>query len=185
MTICVACKKGGKVVVGSDSFVGSSDWACIYNGVEKIVELGNFMVAVAGTPMIAAALEEMRDDAVIRTINSKRDVRAFVGELFSLAKDLIEPGNLPVSEKEETLARGGLIIATSTTIYSVHPDMSVFECDRIAIGAGEYFAMGALEALSDSKFKCEDIVTMALTAACSLSPLCSLPLDIREVKHEY
>ena len=185
MTVCVVVKKDGKVYIGTDSFWGGC-YDQMPSGIntDKIVDFGTFKVAISGSGNLRDALEIYKAKFKVPIkINSKLAARNFAKKLFVIWKGLGKEGCHSEEEAEEEISGGRFLIATPKEIYQVYGNLSVFTHERFqAIGAGDRFALGALEALYDLDITGLAIITKALEAACKLSPLCSEPLDIRLVK---
>lgn len=177
MTIICCVKKGGRVIIGSDSFYGGAYNKLPISDTAKLFRVQNFVVGISGISNYRDAIEELNWK---KNITKKKHAREFVKAINVKIKDMFSDGFVDHPDKEGR--DGQMIIATPKKIFEVYSTMCAFEFDRIAAeGAGWKECLGALEALYDIVEDPVDIVTAALRSTCKLVPLCSEPLEIIEV----
>jgi len=176
MTVIAACKKDGKVCIGSDSLVVTDGEKALH--MRKITKFNHFMVGIAGEYKFHQILEEMNKD--IEAIKSIPEARKFAKLVYSAYKEDCEHDDDVVKEVV-------FLIATPEAIYEVD---SYFCClerqDIAAIGTGANYAKAAMQIVLKQEIETDpfDIVRMGIDSAAHFCVDCGLPSYVFEVKKE-
>ena len=197
MTVIIAAKAKGRVVIGSDSLV-SIDGMRVLNtvGDTKLVKFANFTIGIAGSGPIREVLEQMIEgvftqdgdhpadhDWYNHEILNKLDAGDFARQAWGFFKS--ELGYSPLEPKYEEFATmvGQMLIATPDKIFVVFPELSVQEIGTFAsIGCGEELALGSLEVLYKPNLNTKglaNIVRLSLETACKYNTFCGGDLEIQ------
>lgn len=141
MTVCAALKvvnENGSTftIIGTDSeiTVGSERLLGVI-GDNKLFQLGEAVIAIAGAAVLGEVLYTMQsDEEYIPNFKTKDGVREFVAYFFDLLKELAE---ISISPSDILNSVDPLLIATPEHIWAVFTDLSIMEFEEsYCIGSG-------------------------------------------------
>lgn len=173
MTCIVAVEADDRVIVGTDSFVGSDYYGLIDR--PKLHRSGCVTMAFAGSirvPQIAAA--HVKFPAKIPD-----DPSAMVHEYADRIRVALDEHGARKDDTDIT----SLMLIVGGKIYTMYGDFAVvrLSCGYQAIGAGEAVALGALHSMSAKRRRSESGVLAALKASEAHSPYVRGPFWIQSV----
>jgi len=187
MSIALAIEKNGELIVAADTLTsfGHTKVPPALHAAEKVRRVGTSFLATTGWGLY----ENILDDVIVRRKNirlgSREQIFAFFLRLWNDLHKKYSFVNDQIDEKESG-PFGNLdstfIVAGRTGIFYVGPDMSVTRVKHyFAIGSGAQFALGALNAMYDSKLGAEAIARQAVTAAIAFDTYCGGEVQIHRV----
>lgn len=184
MTCIIGYMAGGKIYMGGDSAVitKSGDSAIIRTMTEppKVFKTGEWLIGFSGTPRFGQIL---RDCFHPTPIGTSEDVVKYLTETF--VKELIET----LDKLKYLEIRNGeascypFLIGTQGRIFKIGTDLVALEVkdDFTAIGSGEEFALGALDALENySNLTVKQRIANALRITAKYHPYVREPFTIIE-----
>lgn len=186
MSIVVAVRKRGKIVIGSDTlctihntlashadmgrptpkivrfneaYIGGTGWAAVMSWLEDIAQR-------------PAAGEELSFAGRLEVLRSFNALHAMLKDDYAMRVRESQP-----DEPGESI-RNNFLVVSPYGIFCVAPHRSVDQYERFwAIGSGHPYALGAMEALYwREDLEAGDIAQRALRVACEFDPNCGLPL---------
>lgn len=196
MTTVVAVRKGGQVVMASDSLVTFGDTRLSHRAEanQKLFKVddaaGQSIFAVAGAAahflvlqhaLAAQPAEALRfgsKDEIFRTFTLLHPV---LKESFFLQTK--EDEHDPYESSQFTM-----LLANASGIYGIYSYREVFEFKQFwSIGSGRNFALGAMHAVYDKARSARDVAEAGIAAACefdrnSAGPVDSLTLKLKVSK---
>lgn len=187
MSIALAIEKNGELLVAADtltSFGHTKVPAALHSAV-KVRRVGASLLATTGW----GVYENILDDVLARRGNVRLGTRGRIFDFFQrLWGDLHKKYSFVNDQIDEKEAGpfGNLdstfLVAGRTGIFYVGPDMSVTPVRRyFAIGSGAQFALGALNALHDSRLGAEAVARRAVEAAIAFDTYCGGEVQIHRV----
>jgi ATP-dependent HslUV protease subunit HslV len=187
MSIALAIEKNGELIVAADTLTsfGHTKVPPGLHAAEKVRRVGASLLATTGW----GVYENILDDVLARRKNIRLGSRGQIFEFFlRLWSDLHKKYSFVNDQIDEKEAGpfGNLdstfLIAGRAGIFYVGPDMSVTRVKHyFAIGSGAQFALGALNALHDSKLDAEAIARRAIEAAIAFDTYCGGEVQIHRV----
>jgi ATP-dependent protease HslVU (ClpYQ) peptidase subunit len=183
VSIIVAVKKHGEIVIASDSaqtedgMIVSADF---YANNNKIVACGESYIGLVGWSCTQDIIESLvRDHAnKIKLANRAQIFDTFRFIHARLKEDYYIETSEDKDQPVESSQIGALIIGPGG-IYEIESYRTVTEYTRFwALGSGKKLALGALQASYDSVEKAEDIATIAVKAACAFDDACAEPMHL-------
>jgi len=186
MSIIVAVKKHGEIVIASDSaqtedgMIVSSEY---YVNNNKILPCGESYIGLVGWSCTQDIIESLvREHANKMKLASRaeifdtfRFVHAQLKENYFIETD--EDKDQPV----ESSQIGALIIGPSG-IFEIESYRTVTEYTKFwALGSGKKLALGALQATYENMQNAEDIARLAVSTACALDDACAEPVHIHSI----
>ncbi len=179
MTTCVVVRKHDQIAIAADSLVtfGDTRLSSAYEANEKIFQVGDSYIAVAGTtahfPVMKKLLAEMGDEC---KLGSRDDVFDTFTRAHQILKDKYF---LNIKEEEDDPYESSQIttlIANPRGIFGVYSYREVFVFDRFwAIGSGKTFALGAMYAAYDAPSTARDIAELGVSAGAEFDKSSALP----------
>ena len=187
MSIIVGVRKQNKTVIASDglSTLGSMKIHAdnCMNG-SKLVKAKNCVLGIAGWTAIHDIIEHL--------VFKKPELLDFQSknELFEKAlqlhNELVENYFINTSEEDDQPVDSSqmhFLVATKDSLFEVESYRAVVEYKKFfAIGSGNRFALGALQALYDRLDNPEDIAKAGIESACYFSDSCGLPIYLETME---
>ena len=187
MSIALAIEKNGELIVAADTLTsfGHTKVPPVLHTADKVRRVGASLLATTGW----GVYENILDDVLARRKTVRLGSRGQIFEFFlRLWSDLHKKYSFVNDQIDEKEAGpfGNLdstfIVAGRAGIFYVGPDMSVTKVKHyFAIGSGAQFALGALNALYDSKLDAEAIARRAIEAAIAFDTYCGGDVRIHRV----
>lgn len=183
MTIVAAYKGPDGIYLGGDSLASDSSDS-IYTSEPKVFSFKGFCIGYAGSFRFGQILghcflppehDPSLDDSTYM----------FVVWIEALRDTLSNFGHLKCEDGVDSIAsEGAAIVVYRDSIYYVQEDLSLLKSASpyAAIGSGMSYALGAMNALEDSKLPGEDILRKSIEIAIKFSPRCGG--DITILKHD-
>jgi len=180
LTVCVALEHEGKVILGTDSFVGNEISKDSVDG-PKIFRIGQIAVAYAGGMRVPQIL--MHTLKVPRYSEAKASLWT-VSLAEQIRRILVEYGAAGRNSEDGDTSSADMLIAVKGKVYTMQEDFAIYRVQRgyAAIGIGASYALGSLytsgeNGLTDPVHR----VRLALRAAGQFSPAVSDPFWAVEV----
>jgi ATP-dependent protease HslVU (ClpYQ) peptidase subunit len=149
MTAIVGIQGKGWAVLAADSMTTYTDRPYVAKGCDKIVKVGEYLVAVAGDATAGDVLYNLwQPPKVVKTQDPDRFVMIRV--LTSIRQVLAEAGYDPnPANKKDDDAGWDALICFNGKIYQISDDFGYMRDDKglYGIGSGGSFALGALAAM--------------------------------------
>jgi ATP-dependent HslUV protease, peptidase subunit HslV len=187
MSIALAIEKNGEIIVAADTLTsfGHTKVPPVLHSAVKVRRVGASLLATTGW----GVYENILDDVLARRKNIRLGSRGQIFEFFlRLWSDLHKKYSFVNDQIDEKEAGpfGNLdstfLVVGRPGIFYVGPDMSVTRVERyFAIGSGAQFALGALNALHDSKLGVETMARRAIEAAIAFDTYCGGDAQIHRV----
>ena len=186
MTIAVAVRKSGRIVVAADSLVnfGGERYPNENSRFHKIQEVGDSLVVWSGWSLYAELLNAHLERQPPPSLHGEGEVFAF---FVSFWRALQEEYTLlkPLGSREHPFAEldSVFLLANRTGVYRVSSDLDVTEFSRFAaIGSGSKYALGALQVLYEREKDPVEIARRAVQVGIDSNVYCGGPIDVMEVK---
>jgi ATP-dependent protease HslVU (ClpYQ) peptidase subunit len=149
MTAIVGIQGKGWAVLGADTMTTYTDRPYVAKGCDKIVKIGEYLVAVAGDAIAGDILNNLwQPPKVIKTQDPDRFMMIRV--LPSIKQTLTEAGydSAPKNNKDDD-AGWDALVCFNGKIYQVSDDYGYMRDDKglYGIGSGGAIALGALAAM--------------------------------------
>ncbi|MCL5269865.1 MAG: hypothetical protein M1457_04760 [bacterium] len=184
MSVAVAVKKGGEIVLAADTQTnfGSFKVKPDNHRAAKIRRVGPVYVAATGWGKYDDILENYLAGRRPPDLTTRPAIFSFfmklwkdLHEKYSFVKDqCAENDDSPFGDLDASF-----LIASPRGIYEVAGDMSVTAFEHyFAIGSGGEFAMGALFALYDTDLPAEALARRAVEAAIAFNVHCGGEIDV-------
>ena len=187
MSIALAIEKNGELIVAADTLTsfGNTRVPPALHAAQKVRPVGTSFLATTGWGLY----DNILDDVLAKRKNIKFGSREQIFDFFlRLWGDLHKKYSFVNDQIDEKEAGpfGNLdstfIVAGKAGIFYVGPDMSVTPVKSyFAIGSGAQFALGAMNALYDSKLGAEAIARRAVEAAIAFDTYCGGDVQIHRV----
>jgi ATP-dependent protease HslVU (ClpYQ) peptidase subunit len=149
MTAIVGIQGKGWAVLGADTMTTYTDRPYIAKGCDKIVKVGEYLVAVAGDAIAGDILNNLwQPPKVIKTQDPDRFMMIRV--LPSIKQTLTEAGYEPAPKNNKDDDSGwDALVCFNGKIYQVSDDYGYMRDDKglYGIGSGGAIALGALAAM--------------------------------------
>jgi len=149
MTAIVGIQGKGWAVLGADTVTSYQDRPYVAKGCEKIVKVGEYLIAVAGDAIVGDILNNLwQPPKVIKTQDPDRFMMIRV--LPSMKQTIIDGGYDPTPKtKNDDDSGWDALVCFNGKIYQVSDDYGYMKDDKglYAIGSGGTLALGALAAL--------------------------------------
>lgn len=180
MTCIVAVEHGGRVLLGSDSFLGGAFTRDVIDRPKFFKVHDRFAVGFAGGLRPAQVLEH--EVKFPKQRKNQSDEKYLVNVASAIRKAFESEGALQKDVETAQQVHDSLFcFALNGKVYVMQEDFSVIRSNAglTAIGAGADFALGALVAmrhLATSPEEVEEKVRRALEASVELSPQVCQPL---------
>jgi len=183
MTCIIGMEHGGKVYIGADS-ISLNGWAKDITADKKVFRKGDLLFGVAGSPRQKQILQyHVTDMPHLPTVSDEEYLVRAVVEPARVA--FRECGFTDMDNGRETGA--SFLIGYRGKLYSVEDSFQLCRSARgfYAIGAGDDFAMGALQMLIDvCEIEPEKFIELALETAEKLSACVCGPYHIEVLEGE-
>lgn len=186
MSIAVAVRKQGRIVVAADSQASFGDRrvAPSNHRSSKILRIGSAYIAQTGWGLYENILLDYLAKGAPR-LRTKKEVFTFFVRLwkqlhqrYSFVND--QPGSADKSPFADLDA--SFLVVNRSAIFSIASDMSVTEFKQYyAIGSGSSYALGALHVLYDGNLSAEEIAKRACTAAVAFDTFCGGEIDVQRL----
>ena len=187
MSIIVAVKKAGKVVIAADTLYsfGSMNVTPAYiSKRSKIHQFGKSYIGLTGA--------SATDNVFQHLIAKHKKLLSFDNEemifktLLAIHPILKEEYFLNTDDDNDATYEPSKIqalIANPNGIFGIYARREVYEFEKFwAIGSGEEYALGSLFATYNVIDKPEEIAELAVKASCEFDDGCALPLEIYSIK---
>ena len=181
MSIIVAVKKGGKIVMATDSLYsfGSVKVRQKYlSGRSKVHRFGDSYVGLVGAsahdnvfPHLTARFkDELSFDSKEKIFNSYLLMHSILVDEYFLSKQADE------RTYEPSMIEG--LIINRSGIFGIFESREVYEFKTYwAIGSGEEYALGSLFSSYDKLDDAQELAELAVKSACEFDDGCELPLE--------
>ena len=186
MSILVAVKKHGEIVIASDSaqtedgMIVSAEY---YVNNNKIIQCGESYIGLVGWSCTQDIME-----SIIREHASKMqlDSRASIFDTFRfIHTQLKDEYFIETSEDKDQPVESsqiGALIVGPGGIFEIESYRSVTEYSKFwALGSGKKLGLGALQAVYDSLDSAEEIAMIAVKSACALDDACAEPIYLHQI----
>ena len=186
MSILVAVKKHGEIVIASDS-AQTEDGMIVnaeyYANNNKILSCGESYVGLVGWSCTQDIMESIiREHASKMTLSNRADIFDSFRFIHSQLKDeyFIETSE-DKDQPVESSQIAALIVGPSG-IFEIESYRTVTEYNKFwALGSGKKLGLGALEAVYDRLDSAEEIALTAIKAACALDDACEEPIHMHQI----
>ena len=187
MSIAVAVRKSGRIVLASDSQtnMGSERVPPANNAGPKYVGVGDAYLAATGWTLYANIIADVlaRRRGTPR-LDGEASIFLFFNELwrrlhedYSFVKDQADDADSPFGSLDSSF-----LVVSSAGLFSVSSDLSVMRCERyFAIGSGAAVALGAAHVLYEAEADAEAIARRAVDAAMDHDVYCGPPVHVAAV----
>jgi len=149
MTAIIGIQGKGWAVLGSDTLTTYTDRPYVAKGCEKIVKIGEYLIAVAGDAIVGDILSNLwQPPKVIK--NQDLDKFMMTKVLPSIKQTIIDAGyELTRKTKNDDDSGWDALVCFNGKIYQVSDDYGYMRDDKglYAIGSGGALALGALVAM--------------------------------------
>ena len=184
MTLVIAEKEAGRVIMGADSAAGNQEEIHTYPDLEKIVQRGPYLVGHCGNGRVGQVVslvvewpEPPRSGELLPFF-----AREFVPEIRRAVQDA-------GAAQEGRAILGGktlLLIGLFDHLFIVAPDLNIVRSPGLScIGAGRHYGYGAMHALKAADIEpAQKRIEIALQAASSYSPYVRPPFRILETSSD-
>lgn len=183
MSIVVAVRKAGTAAISADTLTSSGDLILpgeLKISPSKILKLGNAYMGLVGSTAhmrVMASVYERYPDRF--DFSSASAVFETFVDLHGLLKEhyyVVTEEDDDEQEYESNQLTG--LIACPSGIYQFQSYREITEYNRFwATGTGTRLALGALDALYDSKLSASAIAKRAVQAACRFDNSCGEPIE--------
>lgn len=184
MTAIVGIQGKGWAVLGADSMTTFTDKPYVAKGCDKIVKVGEYLVAVAGDATAGDVLYNLwQPPKVIKTQEPDRFMMIRV--LPSIRQVLTEAGYDPNPKNNKDDDAGwDALICFNGKIYQVSDDFGYMRDDKglYSIGSGGPIALGALSAMdteTKTHAKAASAAKKAINIAIQYNIWCGGPVNIK------
>lgn len=168
MGTILAVQKNNEICVATDCINLYDKWATSteISNHNCLIPLGKSLIALSSSMSLQQALAteiSKISPTAIPSLNSIEEVRLFFAQAHNILRNsyYLQPNFQNKQELEITPLRA--IVANSSGIYRVESDRAVYKHLRFAaVGGGDAFAIGALEALYPLDYSAEEIARQAL-----------------------
>ena len=188
MTIAVAVRKGGEIVLAADtqSNFGHNRTPIGNHRTQKILTVGGNHLATSGWGLYANILGDFLARKRTPKLDSERDVFRFFQGFWKALHEQYTMVNDQCQHEDEPSPFGDLdasfLLANGGGIFLVSSDTSVTEFQQYyAVGSGAEFALGALHALYDGELDAESLARRACEAAMAFNVYCGGQIDVCRV----
>ncbi len=185
MTIAVAVRKGGEIVIAADTQnnFGHNRAPIANHRTQKILTVGGNHLATSGWGLYANILDDFLARKRAPKLDTERDVFRFFQTFWKVLHEHYSLVNDQCQNEEERSPFGDLdasfLLANGGGIFFVSSDTSVTEFQQYyAVGSGAEFALGALHALYDSDLDAETLARRACAAAMAFNVYCGGEIDV-------
>lgn len=184
MSIVTIVRKGPTCAIAADtlsSFGSTSQDASFKRSESKILRLRENcfgLVGYAAHGLVLASLIERHPDRFV--LDDRLSIFHSMLGLHGILKEeyLLETSERSKEQPYES-SQMTFCLANASGIYLVDTYREVSEVDRFwAIGSGQSFALGALEALyANEAYEAEDLAREAVRTACRFNAFCGEPIE--------
>lgn len=189
MTIITAVKKDQKIAIACDTLATSTKGG-LHTPAEylaapiKLLTFGNCIFGVAGSFAVRQIFIDLMQREPPVNLDTREDIfRWLLSQQESLKTDyFLKTDN--GSDKTQPAQSQWLssLVINPHGIFYISPYREVTEYTKFwAIGSGNRFALGALDALYDKDLSAEEIATQAARVATKFSPSCAEPVMVQSL----
>jgi len=189
MTIITAVKKDQKIAIACDTLATSTKGG-LHTPAEylsepiKLLTSGNCIFGVAGSFAVRQIFTDLLQREESLELNSREDIfRWLLSHQESLKTDYFMKTDNG-SDKTQPAQSQWLssLVINPQGIFFISAYREVTEYTKFwAIGSGNRFALGALEALYDKDLSAEEVASQAARVATKFSPSCAEPIMVRSI----
>jgi ATP-dependent HslUV protease subunit HslV len=187
MSIAVAVKKGGQLVLGADTQQNFGENAPGFDNLKesKIMPIGKGYLAATSWGLYSNILDDYLQSLEEIPLRNKRDVFNFfmafwhvLHKQYSFINDQCEDKNSPFGDLDASF-----LVVTKDRIFYVSGDMSVTEFHKFhAIGSGCEYALGAMHVMyGDPALDAAQIAKKAVRTAMNYNIYCGGKIEIRSL----
>ncbi len=187
MSIIVAVKKAGKVVIATDTLYSFGNMKVSPTYISKRSKIHRF-----GDSYIGFTGASATDNVFQHLIKKHKKLLSFDNEemIFNTLLDihpiLKNEYFLNTDDDNDTTyepSKINALIANPNGIFGIYERREVYEFEKFwAIGSGEEYALGSLFSTYDVIEKPEEIAGLAVKASCEFDDGCELPMIIHLIK---
>ncbi len=189
MSIAVAVRKRGRIVVAADSQDTFNDRRVLRDnhGASKIVRTGSSYIACTGWGVYDNILRDYLARGARPRLGSERAVFAFfiafwrqLHKRYQFVNDQVPDENAPSPFADLDSC---FLVVNRSGLYYVTGNISVMAFKKYyAIGSGASYALGALHVLYDQDLSAEALARRACQAASTFDVYCGGDIDVHHVR---
>lgn len=148
------------------------------SALNKIFRIGEFLFGCSGSIRMMQLLQYSLE--IPQQQEGISDERYMVTVFIESVRDCLREGGFSRNESGEEFG-GEFMVAYRDRVYEIYDDFQVshWKDGLAAVGAGKYYALGAMSALSHLKPKAK--ITRALEVAAEFSPWCAPPFVVEKL----
>ncbi len=191
MTVITAVQKGNEISIACDTQTTSSDLrykvtAAYRANSNKLLTYGDNILGHSGSNAIKQILEALfREDSDAPALASRDEIFQWLLAIQPELKEtyLIKPSgdskNQPVESNQVSIA----LVVNPHGIFSLNGYREVNEFLKFwAIGSGQHFALGAMQAVYDLDFSAAQIAEAGVLAATEFCPYSAKPVQVKTIQ---
>lgn len=189
MTIITAVKKNQKIAIACDTLASSTNGG-LHTPAEylaapiKLLTSGNSIFGVAGSFAVRQIFIDLLQREEPVNLKTREDIfRWLLSHQESLKTDYFMKTDNGNDKKQPAQSQWlSSLVINPHGIFFISAYREVTEYTKFwAIGSGNRFALGALEALYDQDLSAEEIATQAARVATKFSPSCAEPIMVQSM----
>lgn len=190
MTIIAAAMKDGVIAIAADTLVSGESIKCspeYRDEPGKILQVGESYVGFCGYCATTKIMEHLIVTEPEKfNLTSRLAIFASLIRLHKILKDDYFISTSGGYDAPTEASQQNFIVVNKEGIFVADALRDVHKYSKFwAIGSGEYFGLGAMEALYDREdITAEGLVIQAATAATKFDPGCSLPLQVHTIAYD-
>lgn len=187
MSIVVAVKKAGKIVIAADtlySFGNIKVTPTYLSKRSKIYHFGNSYIGLTGASahdnVLPHLFEKHKKDI---SLDNLENIFETYLKLHPILKDEYYLNSYEEDDNTYEPSKVEGLITNPNGIFGIYARREVYEFEKFwAIGSGEEYALGSLFSTYDLIDTPEEIAELAVKASCEFDDGCGLPLEIYSIK---
>ena len=187
MSTVVVARKGGMLVIASDSLVtfGETRLPPGYEANDKLFRLAGSVIGAVGStahlPVLRQALSSLTPDE--RRLDSREGLFETFVHLHPKLKERFFLNTKEQDSDPYESSQFSILIANVNGIFGVESYREVFEFERFwAIGSGRRFALGAMHAAYAGARSARDVAQAGVQAGCEFDTSSSGPVRLHTFK---
>jgi ATP-dependent HslUV protease subunit HslV len=186
MSIIVAVKKAGKIVIAADTLYRFGNMKVTPTYISKrskIMRFGDSYIGLTGASATDNVLQHLfeKHKKQISFENKEKIFETYLKIHPILKEEYFLNASAADEDTYEPSKIEGLI-ANPNGIFAIYDRREVYELEKFwAIGSGEDFALGSLFATYEMFDEPEKIAELAVKASCEFDDGCALPFEIYSI----
>lgn len=186
MSIIVAVKKAGKIVIAADTLskFGETKVERKYRNLDKIISFNDSYIGITGAlanVVVFSHLIAKYADQI--SFDNQNDIFNSYLKIHPILKDEYFMNSTEDNENTYESSQIDALIANPNGIFGMYSWREVYEYEKFwALGSGFDCAMGAMYSTYDLLDEPEQIAENAVKAACEFNDSCGLPMTIHSIK---